>query len=96
MSPLNVSRNHFSGKLYATGGSCDWCGASLPDAGAFLVAKFDPDGGQFEHDALCSDCYTYGPPQSSRRERVELAWRITPQMGRLERACWWLLRRVSR
>lgn len=96
MSPLEISQNHFGGEIFITGGSCDWCDAPLPEAGVFVVTKFGPDGERFEQDTLCSDCHTYGPPMSSRRERIELAWKIRPQMGRLERLCWALLRRVAR
>lgn len=96
MSPLQTSRNDFAGELYITGGSCDWCDALLPEPGVFIVTKFDPSGEQFEQDVLCSGCHRYGAPQSSRREHIELAWKIRPQMSRLERLGWWLIRRANR
>lgn len=75
---------------------CEWCHAPLPEAGPVCVNVYDPDGSHLEARWLCSNCHQYGPPMSSRRDRVEWAWKIEPQMSRLEKLGWKLIRRANR
>ena len=78
-------------------GSCDWCDAPFPEAAPFRIYAYNPeDGRHFETETLCESCRRYGPPGGSRRQRVEWAWTIEPQMSRLEKLGWWLIRRANR
>lgn len=71
---------------------CMWCGAPFPGASARYVVCYDPHGNQYEERIVCDNCNRKGPPFSSRRQRIEWAWKIEPQMSRLERLGWWLIR----
>jgi hypothetical protein len=81
--------------LHATGG-CDWCDRPLQDIGKSLRVYFGPDGQHLETDLLCEPCDRYGPPGGSRRQRMEAAWTIQPQMSRLEKLGWALIHRARR
>jgi hypothetical protein len=75
---------------------CTWCSAPLPEAGARYVVSYDREGRLQEARLVCDDCSRKGMPGTDRRRRLEWAWKIEPQMSRLERLGWWLIGRANR
>lgn len=92
-----LQRDDWNGRIHvdATGG-CEWCDRPLQDIGKSLRVYFGPDGQHLETDLLCEPCDRYGPPGGSRRQRMEAAWTIEPQMSRLEKLGWALIHRARR
>lgn len=79
-----------------TEGECEWCGAPFPESGPVSRTNYDPEGKRFDNVLLCSRCDRYGPPRGARRQRIELAWKIRPQMSWLERAAWRVIQWANR